>query len=320
MLAAIYCRLSVEDENHSSAREYSESILNQQLLLTDYANKHGMDIYAVYVDENYSGLNNKRPAFCRLLDDARHGRFEVILCKSQSRFTRDLETADTYLNHLFPVWGIRFISIVDGVDTRETKSRKMRQLNGLINEWYCEDLSDNIRAVLRKKMESGQFIGSFACYGYTKDPADHHHLIPDPPAAAIVRQIYQWYLEGASIGRIAALLTERHVPRPSSYKRQNGLLFQAPFTQDSNGRWSVSTIKRILSNPVYTGSLVQGKEQKLCCKSDRRITVPKDQWIIVKDTHQPIIGEEAFLQVQELLAARRKKNFSKAVTHSPKST
>ena len=152
----------------------------------------------MYVDENYSGLDNTRPAFCRMIEDARCGRFDTILCKNQSRFTRNMETAQYYLNELFPLWHVRLIGICDGVDTNDMKNLRLRQINGLINEWYSEDLSDNIRQILRDKMMRGQFIGSFACYGYTKDPAHLHSLIPDPPAAAVVREIYQLYLDGFS--------------------------------------------------------------------------------------------------------------------------
>ena len=167
--AAIYCRLSREDDN-LACDEVSESIQNQQKLLCEYAKKNGFSVYCMYVDENYSGLDNTRPAFCRMIEDARCGRFDTILCKNQSRFTRDMETAQYYLNEVFPLWHVRLIGICDGVDTNDMKNLRLRQINGLINEWYSEDLSDNIRQILRDKMMRGQFIGSFACYGYTKDP------------------------------------------------------------------------------------------------------------------------------------------------------
>ena len=166
--AAIYCRLSREDDN-LACDEVSESIQNQQKLLCEYAKKNGFSVYCMYVDENYSGLDNTRPAFCRMIEDARCGRFDTILCKNQSRFTRDMETAQYYLNELFPLWHVRLIGICDGVDTNDMKNLRLRQINGLINEWYSEDLSDNIRQILRDKMMRGQFIGSFACYGYTKE-------------------------------------------------------------------------------------------------------------------------------------------------------
>lgn len=310
MKAAIYCRLSVEDEDKDSTKSASESILNQQMLLTDYMEAHHYDLYAIYVDEDYSGLDRERPAFKQMIEDAKCGRFQVILCKTQSRFTRDMELVERYLHHLFPLWGIRFIGVVDGVDTDERRNKKARQINGLINEWYCEDLSDNIRAVLHKKMENGQFIGSFACYGYQKDPQNRHHLIVDDDAAAIVRRIYSLYLNGCGVSAIARHLTECHIPTPTAYKRSKGLPFCAPYTdkpQEKKNIWSLNTIKRILKNPTYTGCLVQGKEQKISYKSKKMVHMPKERWIIIPDTHDPIISKEDFAAVQEKMKKRRKK-------------
>lgn len=309
--AAVYCRLSREDEGLDEDA-HSESIVNQQKLLCDYAQKNGFCIYCIYVDENYSGLDNCRPAFCRLIEDAQHGRFQTILCKNQSRFTRDMETAEHYLNELFPLWGIRFIGVCDRTDTDDEKNRRMRQINGLVNEWYSEDLSDNIRQILHDKMQRGQFIGSFACYGYTKDPSDPHRLIPDPPAALTVREIYRLYLEGFSLRQIADYLTQRQLPPPCRYKIQQGFLFQTPFSPESGAdthicKWASSSVRRILTNPVYTGTLIQGTSKKESAKSSRRIPVAREEWAIYPHAHPALISEEAFCQVQILLKRRRKK-------------
>lgn len=309
--AAIYCRLSREDDN-IEAGEWSESIQNQQTLLCDYAKKKGLSIYCMYVDDNYSGLDNTRPAFCRLIEDARCGRFGTILCKNQSRFTRDLETAQHYLNELFPLWGIHFIGVCDGTDTNDSGNLRMRQINGLINEWYSEDLSDNIRQILRDKMKRGQFIGSFACYGYTKDPQNSHQLIPDPPAASIVREIYSLYLDGFSLAKIAAILTKRQTLPPYSYKVQQGFLFQTPFLNtttvtEKQTHWATSSVRNILTNPIYTGTLIQGTTQKESAKSSRRIPLPQKEWAIFPHSHPALVSEDAFLEVQARLKARRKK-------------
>lgn len=306
MKAALYCRLSVEDADKSEFKNSSESILNQQLLLLDYMQAHHYDLYAIYVDEDYSGMDRDRPAFKQMIADAKSGCFQVILCKTQSRFTRDMELAERYLHSLFPLWGIRFIGVVDGVDTAERRNKKARQITGLINEWYCEDLSDNIRAVLQKKMQDGQFIGSFACYGYAKSPKDRHRLIIDEPAAEVVREIYQLYLSGSGVKQIAQCLTAKQILPPSLYKRQKGLNFCAPNASDSQG-WSVSTIKKILKNPTYTGMLVQGKEQKLSYKSRHVIQLPKEQWICIPNTHKAIISREDFEKVQLRLKSRQKR-------------
>ena len=202
--AAVYCRLSKEDEE-KTARE-SESIRNQRALLLAWAAEHGYRIYRVYTDEDYSGIDRARPGFNAMLADARAGKFEVILAKTQSRFTRDMELVEKYLHGLFPEWGVRFIAVLDHVDTCDPAGKKARQINGLINEWYLEDLSGNVRAVLDHKRRSGSYIASFALYGYRKDPKDHSRLLPDEPAAQVVRQIFALYLQGNGAGRIAQTL------------------------------------------------------------------------------------------------------------------
>ena len=175
--AAVYCRLSKEDEDKAAAE--SESIRNQRALLLDWAATHGYHVYKVYTDEDYSGIDRARPGFNAMLNDARQGKFEVILAKTQSRFTRDMELVERYLHGLFPEWGVRFIAVLDHVDTCDPAGKKARQINGLINEWYLEDLSGNVRAVLDHKRHSGRYIASFALYGYRKDPADHNRLVID---------------------------------------------------------------------------------------------------------------------------------------------
>lgn len=156
--AAVYCRLSKEDEE-KTARE-SESIRNQRALLLAWAAEHGYRIYGVYTDEDYSGIDRARPGFNAMLADARAGKFEVILAKTQSRFTRDMELVEKYLHGLFPEWGVRFIAVLDHVDTCDPAGKKARQINGLINEWYLEDLSGNVRAVLDHKRRSGSYIAA----------------------------------------------------------------------------------------------------------------------------------------------------------------
>ena len=150
--------MSVEDAQRQEGKD-SESIANQKELLLAYAAKKGWQVTGIYADEDYSGLREDRPGFQELIAHGREGRFSVVLCKTQSRFTRNLVTAERYLYELFPLWGIRFVSVVDGVDTARRENKRASQINSLINEWYCEELSDNIRAVLRRKREMGQYLG-----------------------------------------------------------------------------------------------------------------------------------------------------------------
>lgn len=287
---AIYCRISVEDGG-----EESVSIQNQRELLTAHANKMGWEIFAVYIDENYSGLREDRPAFLEMVTQAKEGGFSVILCKSQSRFSRNWTTIEAYFHGYFPLWGIRFVSLVDGVDTDNHSNKKARQINGLVNEWYCEELSDNIRMVLRRKMEMGEFIGNYAPYGYEKSRADKHKLVVVPEEATVVQRMAKWYIDGASFRKIAQRLTAEHIPTPSQNKRAKGQdLGRKPCLE-----WKAGTVGKILKNPVYLGHMVQGKEEKVSFKSKGRREVPKERWVVCENTHEAILTEEVFEEIAE---------------------
>ena len=168
--AVLYLRLSKEDVDKVNKGDDSSSIKSQRLLLTDYALGHGFKIVNVYSDDDESGLYDDRPDFERMMTDAKLGEFDVIIAKTQSRFSRNMEHIEKYLHHDLPNLGIRFIGVVDGVDTESKENKKSRQINGLVNEWYCEDLSNNIRSAFKAKMKDGQFLGSSCPYGYRKDP------------------------------------------------------------------------------------------------------------------------------------------------------
>lgn len=307
MKVGIYVRLSKEDEDvrkQTGAKQESESIQNQKSLLIQYAVERGYDIYNIYTDEDYSGADRDRPAFSRLIQDASQHKFDIVLAKSQSRFTRDMELVERYLHGKFPEWGIRFIAVVDHADTDDASNKKARQINGLINEWYLEDLSINVRTVLNHKCQSGQHIGSFAPYGYAKDPADHNHLVVDPVAAAVVRRIFSMVLSGNGASRIAKTLNEEGIPSPTRYKQQQGLNFAPCQKSRVPGLWSTASVRTILTNQTYAGDLVQGRHKKASYKSKKIVTLPKDKWIIVPNTHEPIITREAFEQVQLLRCER----------------
>ena len=294
MTAAIYCRLSREDEEKQSE---SESIQNQKSMLIKYALDKGWDIYNIYCDEDYSGIDRERPAFRQLIADAEARRFDIVLVKTQSRFTRDMELVEKYIHGLFAEWGIRFVATVDNVDTDIKGNKKARQINGLINEWYLEDLSGNVRAVLDHKRRSGCYIASFALYGYQKDPQDHNRLVIDPEAAAVVRRIFALYLQGNGVGKIARLLNEAAVPPPSAYRAgQQGCDLPQPMPL-----WSKPTVRRILSTQTYVGDMEQGRVRKVSYKSNKTVRLPRQTWIVVPDTHPAIVSRRDFAAVQERL-------------------
>lgn len=306
--AALYLRLSKEDVDKMDKGDDSESIINQRLLLTDYAISHDMQVYDTYSDDDYSGLYDDRPDFDRLIHDAKLGDFNVVIAKSQSRFTRNMEHVEKYLHHDFPLLGIRFIGVVDGVDTQDAANKKSRQINGLVNEWYCEDLSNNIRAVFQQKMRAGQFLGAFAPYGYRKDPNDKYKFVVDDYAANIVRKIYALFLGGYSVAAISHKLEDEHISNPAIYKEEQGLKYRNAKADDFSkkyGLWSSTTIKRILTNKTYIGTLVQGTCMKASYKDKKVIAVPRDKWIVVENHHEAIIDDDTFYKVTRLRERRR---------------
>ncbi len=306
--AALYIRLSKEDVDKEKKGDDSESIVNQRLLLMNYAIEHQFSIVDVYSDEDYSGLYDDRPAFDRLIQDCKMGKINVVIAKTQSRFTRNMEHMEKYLHHIFPVLGIRFIGVVDGVDTQSIANKKSRQINGLVNEWYCEDLSNNIKAVFKQKMRAGQFLAGFAPYGYQKDPCDHHKLVVDEYAATVVKRIFSLYLKGYSHKKIAAVLEDEKILSPTAYKKNQGLNYVNTKANEFSvkyGFWSETTIKRILSNETYIGTLVQGTCTKASYKDKKVVAVPKEEWIVVENHHEPIIEIDTFQKVADIRKKRR---------------
>ncbi len=305
MKAAIYCRLSEEDRNKQNETDDSGSIKNQKAMLVGYAMEKGWEIYNIYSDDDYTGADRRRPEFNRLLNDAEQHKFDIVLCKTQSRFTRELELVEKYIHGLFPFWGIRFVSIVDNADTANKGNKKSRQINGLVNEWYLEDMSDNIKSVLTNRRQNGFHIGAFALYGYKKDPDQKGHLIIDEEAAAVVREVFTLYAQGYGKTAIARMLNDRGIPNPTEYKRLHGLRYQQPKTKNST-LWKYFAISDMLTNEMYIGNMVQGKYGSVSYKTKENKPRPKELWYRVEGTHEPIIDMDLWNRVQRLIAEKAK--------------
>lgn len=306
MKAAIYCRLSEEDRDKLNKEDDSESIQNQKNMLVEYAVKMGWEIYQIYSDDDFKGSDRNRPAFNQLLEDAEKGLFNVVLCKTQSRFTRELELVEKYLHGKFIEWGIRFIGLADNADTDNQGNKKSRQINGLVNEWYLEDLSNNIRSVFETKKRAGQHIGSFALYGYEKDPNQKGHLIIDEEAANVVREVFNLFISGYGKTSIARILNQKGIPNPSEYKRLKGSNFKHTSRNSNSKLWKYYTIQSMLGNEMYIGTMVQSKQRNLSYKSTKTIQIPKKDWVRVPNTHEAIIDEKTWNKAQELIKQRFK--------------
>lgn len=305
---AIYVRLSKEDINSGECE--SESIQNQKSMLIDYAAKNRWAIYNIYCDEDYSGAysgsENTRPEFKKMIEDAKCGRFDIILCKSQSRFSRNMEVIEQYIHGRFAEWGIRFVSLIDNADTEIKGNKKARQINSLINEWYLEDLSENIKAVFRDKMQRGEYLGTFAPYGYLKNPDNKNQLIINPKTAAVVKQIFKWHSEGYGATKISRMLNDRKVPNPRKQQEIDGLRKTYFYSPEDMGLWSTTTIGDILNNQVYCGDVVQHVKEKISYKSKLVRKVAPEERIIIKNMHEAIISREMFEETKDRLLKKRK--------------
>ena len=284
----IYCRLSNDDERAGE----SLSIENQRLLLQQYVRDRGWNEIDTYIDDGYSGTNFDRPGVQRLIADAQAKRINLILVKDLSRFGRNYIEFGRYIDYVFPAIGCRFIALNNGVDTANNDSSmdSMCFLN-LFNEFYSRDTSKKVKAVKKACAENGKFMGTHPPLGYKRDPADKHHFLIDEDTAPIVRRIFSLRASGMTFRRIATMLNEEGVPSPGTF------YYQGKGTEDPrrvNHKWAETTVKVLLRNEVYIGNMVQGKCGSLSYKSKKLVSKPKEEWIRVEGTHEPIISREVW--------------------------
>lgn len=298
--AADYARISREDGD----KEESDSIGTQFDIIDDYI-AHNDDITFIdrYSDDGWSGTNFDRPDFMRLMEDIKKGKINCVIVKDLSRLGRNYILVGQYLEMIFPMLNIRFISVNDRIDSIKDPAsinNALVSFKNVMNDEYCRDISNKVRSSLDRKRSKGEFIGSFASYGYMKDPDDHHHLIVDPVAAEVVKNIFDWFLQGMSILGIAKRLNHMGIPNPSAYKRQCGLNYKHPAGQ-LDSAWPDSSVKRVLKNRLYVGDMVQSKNRTKSYKVQVSVAVPEESWTIVPNTHEAIIDREKFETVQQLL-------------------
>lgn len=298
----IYCRLSIEDKNKLKTDD-SQSIQNQKSMLRDYCRERDWEIYDIYCDDGYSGIDRSRPDFNRLLRDCESGKINIVLCKDQSRFSRDTIIIEQYINDKFLEWGIRFIGVADNADSDSEMYGTMRLFTSAYNEMYVKDISSKIRRTLTYKREQGQFIGSFAPYGYQIDSNDKHHLVIDEETAPVVKTIFDMYASGEGYRKIVQELNAQGILSPSAYKEKIGSKYTNCNADSSNskGLWTQSTIAAILRNEMYTGTLVQGKSHHISYKNKKRKKVDKSDWVRIPDTHERLIDNDTWERVQERL-------------------
>lgn len=295
--AGSYVRLSVED----SGKPGSDTIENQRELIQSYIESQpDMQFYDLYCDNGRTGTNFDRPEFERLMDDVRSGKVDCIVVKDLSRFGRNYREAGNYLERIFPLLGVRFIAVNDNFDTltaERTREGYIVPLKNIMNAVYSKDISRKILPALATKQRNGDFIGTWAAYGYQKCADDRHRIEPDEETAPVVWDIFQWRLFGLSYQSIARALNERGIPSPARYHYLKG---DAKSERYANTLWSISVVKKILTNEVYLGHMIQGRKRSGFSEGRKPYKVPESEWVIVRNTHEPLIDEDTFRTVQQM--------------------
>lgn len=291
-------RLSKDDDGAAE----SASIITQRKMLRSYAAEHGYAVFGEYVDDGWSGTNFDRPDFKRMIGDIEAKKVNLVITKDLSRLGRDYITAGQYTEIYFPSKGVRYIAINDGYDSDSPYS-DIAPFKNVINEMYARDTSKKIRSAFATKMRDGAYIAAFAPYGYQKDPADKNHLVVDARSGEVVKRIFRMAAEGALPIEIARSLNEQRVPSPAVYRcmTHEGLEVNA---YSKRQEWTSATITKMLRNVVYLGHIAQGKTTKISFKSHLTVRNPRDEWIVVENTHEALVDQETFDLVRRRTMAR----------------
>ena len=294
---ALYIRLSKEDENEGP----SESVTNQKSLLNEFVQQHRLSVYDTYIDDGWSGTNFDRPDFQRMLGDIEDRKVNMVITKDLSRLGRDYIMTGHYMERYFPEKQVRYISLLDGIDTGvESTANDITPFRAIMNDMYAKDISRKIKSVKRDKQRKGQFIGGKPVYGYKMHPTEKNKIVIDEEVAPVVRRIFGMALDGMSCRQIAAQLNTEGVPTPATYA---GL--PVPNPGPYTGLWSSERISEMLQNETYIGNMVQGRSVKLSYKSRKCLHQARENWVVVENTHEPLVDREAFEKVQVLVASRK---------------
>lgn len=295
----IYIRLSKEDEEKEKYSE-SESIGNQRALLMQYIKENKLNFIAEYVDDGISGTSFDRPGFNKMIEDIENGKINMVITKDLSRLGRNYVQSGYYTETYFPEHNVRYIAILDNIDTAiDSANNDIAPFKSILNEMYAKDTSKKINSVLQSKRKQGEYLGT-APYGYKKDPENKYHLIVDEEAAKVVKLIFEKYLEGYGTMQIADYLSEQKIPIPSDYnKKKRGT------KSITYGLWAQSTVRFILSNEIYTGTVIQGKRKKLSFKSKKFIDVPEEDWVRVPNMHEAIVSVEDYERAKRIIESTK---------------
>ena len=295
--AALYIRLSTEDESEGP----SQSVQNQESLLREFVQQHRLSVYDTYIDDGWSGTSFDRPAFQRMIADIEAKKVNMVITKDLSRLGRDYIMTGHYMERYFPEHRVRYISLLDGIDTGvDSTANDITPFRAIMNDMYAKDISKKIKSVKRDKQRKGQFIGGKPVYGYKMHPTEKNKIVVDEEVAPVVRRIFSLALSGMSCRNIATLLNQEGVPTPATYA---GLPVARPGPY--TGLWSSERISDMLQNETYIGNMVQGRSVKISYKSKKCLKQDPANWVVVEGTHEPLVDRETFQKVRMLVNSRR---------------
>ena len=295
--AALYIRLSKEDESEGP----SQSVQNQESLLREFVQQHRLSVYDTYVDDGWSGTNFDRPDFQRMIADIEAKKVNMVITKDLSRLGRDYIMTGHYMERYFPEHRVRYISLLDGIDTGvDSTANDITPFRAIMNDMYAKDISKKIKSVKRDKQRKGQFIGGKPVYGYKMHPTEKNKIVIDEEVAPIVQRIFALALSGMSCRNIASLLNQEGIPTPATYANLP-VAKPGPYT----GLWSSERISDMLQNETYIGNMVQGRSVKISYKSKKCLKQDPANWVIVEGTHEPLVDAETFRKVRMLVNSRK---------------
>lgn len=301
-VAGLYRRLSKDDGNSVE----SMSIWSQKVMLKQFAESNSIAIYDYYVDDGYSGTNFERPSFKKMITDIENGKINCVITKDLSRLGRNYLQSGAYIEMYFPQKNIRYIAITDGIDTLNSNQNDIMPFKNILNEMYAKDTSKKVKSAIQSRMREGTYIGSKAPFGYLKDPDNKRRLIIDEKTKPIIELIYKLCLEGKGTQLISQELMKRKIPRPSAFVENAEKLYG--LTEENKYQWSHRMVLNVLRDPVYCGNMARNKRPTLSFKNSKRMYIPKSDYIYAKDTHEGIVSEEIWEQVQTMIDKRKCNN------------
>jgi DNA invertase Pin-like site-specific DNA recombinase len=284
----------------------SNSIGNQRDMLQKYASESGFSPVSEYVDDGISGTTFERAGFKRMITDIEDGKISIVICKDLSRLGRNNALVAFYTEIFFIEKRVRFIALNDGIDTAFGDNEIM-PFKSVLNEYYARDLSKKVRSAYRSQAIKGNYTGASPPFGYLKSPENKHLLIPNPDTAPIVQKMFRMAVSGMGTAKIARILREEEILTPRSYA-QKVLGINRPKTYKDETDWADTSVRVIISNKVYLGHMVSQKSKPTSFKNRRPIKLPEEEYVVVNNTHEPLVTEDEFEIAQKVIRKKQRWN------------